>query len=47
MAVENTETKRSVLDQTNFGARVAEEEVDELAEYFVETDSGSACCEER
>jgi hypothetical protein len=30
--------KRLVLDSANFGARVAEEEVDQLADYFVETD---------
>ena len=30
--------KHETLDATSFGARVAEEEVDELGEYFVETD---------
>jgi hypothetical protein len=30
-------TKREVLEQLSFGKRVAEEEVDELASYFVET----------
>ena len=30
--------KRAVLDGANFGARVAEEEIDQLADYFVETD---------
>ena len=31
-------TKRSVLDDLNFGARIAEEEKEGLADYFVETD---------
>lgn len=30
--------KRTTLEQANFGARVAEEEADQLVEYFVETD---------
>jgi hypothetical protein len=32
------EEKRRVLDHASFGARVAEDEVDQLAAYFVETD---------
>lgn len=31
-------SKKDVLDRLSFGKRIAEEEVDELAEYFVETD---------
>lgn len=33
-----TSPKRSVLQKTTFGKRIAEEEVDQLASYFVETD---------
>jgi polynucleotide 5'-kinase involved in rRNA processing len=38
MADDDLQLKRHALEATSFGARVAEEEVDELAEYFVETD---------
>lgn len=38
MAQDELELKHETLDRASFGARVAEEEVDELAEYFVETD---------
>ena len=38
MSEDELELKHETLDATSFGARVAEEEVDELAEYFVETD---------
>src|SRR6185437_13686250 len=38
MLEDKPELKHETLDATSFGARVAEEEVDELAEYFVETD---------
>ena len=35
---EGSDRKRAVLDRASFGARVAEDEVDQLADYFVETD---------
>jgi hypothetical protein len=35
---DDLQLKRQTLEATSFGARVAEEEVDDLAEYFVETD---------
>ena len=31
-------TKKEALERTSFGKRIAEEEVDDLASYFVETD---------
>lgn len=31
-------SKRDILDRVSFGKRIAEDEVDELAQYFVETD---------
>lgn len=38
MVHDDLQLKRQTLEATSFGARVAEEEVDDLAEYFVETD---------
>lgn len=38
MDTEAVQRKRAVLERSNLGARVAEEEADELAKYFVETD---------
>lgn len=38
MSADDTPTKRAVLEQLTFGARVAEDEREGLADYFVETD---------
>lgn len=40
MLDEELQLKHETLDATSFSARVAEEEVDELVEYFDETDHG-------
>jgi hypothetical protein len=38
VVAEASDRKRAVLESASFGARVAEDEVDQLADYFVETD---------